>query len=114
MLGNFHVFIVVYINFFQKIFQEHYQSVKRFGHSSERIMVWGQTVCKAYEQTIKVATSKERVNSNNIWDELFMYLDNMAIFLFFFFGLVLNIPVNSYGLDGTVSSPDLTFFPGQA
>ena len=30
----------------------------------------------------------------------------------FLFGFMLKVPVNSYGHDGTVSSPNLTFFLG--
>ena len=67
MLGNFACFFVVCgfffsINFFQKkIFQEYHQNVKQFGSRSGQI--WVQTVCKGYQQMIKVDTSEERVKS---------------------------------------------------
>ena len=52
------------INFLKKIFQKPYQSVKRLDTDQDGHFV--QTVCKGYQQTIKVTASKERVNSNLI------------------------------------------------
>ena len=52
------------INFFKKFFQEHYQSVKRFGSGSGQHSVGpdlGQNICKDYQQKTKVAANKERV-----------------------------------------------------
>ena len=49
-------------NFFKKLFQEHYKSVKQFGSRSTDIlsvMIWVQTVCKGYQQTTKFAASKK-------------------------------------------------------
>ena len=54
----------------KKIIQEYYQSVKQFGSRSGTTkirpdilsgLIWIQTVCKGYQQTTKVATSRERV-----------------------------------------------------
>ena len=66
MLGNFHAFVVVSwlffkINFFKKLFQEHYQSVKLLG-SRMLVLILVQTVCKGFQQMTKVTASKERVN----------------------------------------------------
>ena len=69
MLGNFACFLssaeIVKINFFKKLFQEYHQSVKTvWTHIRPNKMsglVWVQTVCRVYQQTIKVATSRERV-----------------------------------------------------
>ena len=47
------------INFFKKLFQEHYQSIEQFGSRSGRTFC--QTVYKGYQQTTKVDASKERV-----------------------------------------------------
>ena len=52
------------INFFKKIFQEHYQRVKRFGSGSGQHSVGpdlGQNDCKDCQQKTKVAANKERV-----------------------------------------------------
>ena len=52
---------------FQKVFQEHYQSVKRFWIHIRinvlSVLIWIQTFCKVYQQTTKVAASKERVKN---------------------------------------------------
>ena len=49
------------ITFFEKFFQEHYQSVKQFViHSVDPDM--GTECCKGYLLGTKVAASKERVN----------------------------------------------------
>ena len=53
------------INFYQKIFQEHFQNAKWFGFRSDRInvlsvLIWVQIVCKGYQQTTKVSACKER------------------------------------------------------
>ena len=37
------------INFFKKLFQEHYQRVKPFG-SSLSVLIWVQTVCKGRDE----------------------------------------------------------------
>ena len=41
------------INFFKKLFQEHYLSVKQFGSRSDRQNVQN-SICKGYLQTTKV------------------------------------------------------------
>ena len=46
------------MNYFKKLFQEHYQSVKQF--ESRLVLIWVQTVCKSYQKMTKEA-SKERV-----------------------------------------------------
>ena len=47
-------------NFYKKLFQEHYQSVKQFGSRSNTHilsdLIWVQTVCKGNQQTTKVKT----------------------------------------------------------
>ena len=71
MPGNVCVFVfcrfVFKISTFPKIFQEHYQSVKRFvtrsGPTRLSVLIWIQTVCKGYQQLAKVAASRERVKS---------------------------------------------------
>ena len=66
MLGNFSHFcrpllkFYFKINFFKKIFQEYYQSVKWFGSRSGPTF-WVQNVCKVYQQTIKIAPSKLKI-----------------------------------------------------
>ena len=39
--------------------------------------------------------------------------NNFSVIFACLFGLILNIPVNSYGHVGTVGSPNLTFFLGK-
>ena len=48
------------IIFFKKISQEHYQSVQNRTKALS-VLIWVQTVCKGYQQTINVVASKERV-----------------------------------------------------
>ena len=47
------------INFFKKFFKEHKQSVKKLDH----ILILVQTVCRGYQETTKVAASKEKVKT---------------------------------------------------
>ena len=63
MLGNFSCFCCRLLAFFRINFQKHYQSVKQFGFKS------GPTICKGYQQTPKVAASKERVKMlpSRVW-----------------------------------------------
>ena len=70
ILGNFPCFSCrlptsFKINFFKKFFQEHYQCQTvwiRVRNDILSVLIWVQTVCKDYQQTIKVAASKESVN----------------------------------------------------
>ena len=52
------------INFFKKIFQEHYQSIKRFG-SILSGLIWVQTVCKGYQQTAKSLQARKESKTDN-------------------------------------------------
>ena len=66
MLGNYSCFCCHLLIFskliFQKLFQEHYQSGKRFrSRYRTLILIWSQTVYKGYQQTTKVASSMVRV-----------------------------------------------------
>ena len=44
--------------------QEHFQCVKWFKSRTGPVLIWFQTVYKGYQQTIKVAASKEKVKIN--------------------------------------------------
>ena len=59
----FHLLSFFKINFFEKYFQEHFQSVRRFG-TRLGLTFWVQTVCQGYQQKTKVVASKERVMEN--------------------------------------------------
>ena len=52
------------INFFKKLFQEHYQSVKtvwiQIRPDILSGLIWFQTVCKNYQQMTKVSTWRQR------------------------------------------------------
>ena len=62
MLGNFACFLssaeTFKTNPFKKFFQEYHQSVKTVW-TQIRPNFWVQTVCRVYQQTIKVATCRE-------------------------------------------------------
>ena len=67
MLGNFHAFVVICGIFFhfQKILsgtlsqcQTVWIQIRTYVLS---VLIWIQTICKVYQQTTKVTTSKERV-----------------------------------------------------
>ena len=67
MLGNFscfycHLLTFFQINFFKKIFQEHYQNWVQIRTDIMSVLIWVQTVCKGYQQTTKVATNRKRVS----------------------------------------------------
>ena len=59
------------INFFKKIFQEYHQSVNILSG-----LIWVEAVCKGYQQTTKVTTSRERVEeySSIILEYIFLFL----------------------------------------
>ena len=71
MLGNFSCFCCrllhfCKINFFKKIFQEHYQCQTvwiQIRTDILSVLIWAQTVCRNYQQTTKVTASKEKVNA---------------------------------------------------
>ena len=69
-LGIFHAFVVVCWHFHNQLFQK-----ESFRNTSEcqtvwiqirtdvtSVLIWAQTVCKGYQQTIKVAAGQESVN----------------------------------------------------
>ena len=47
------------------------------------VLIWVQTICKGYQQTTKVAASKERVNQLVIDCILFYYKSNAKIYGYF-------------------------------
>ena len=63
MLVNFSFSGCRLLTFFKKFFLEHYQSVKRFPDQDQHSVGidLGSNCCKGYQQTTKVAASKESV-----------------------------------------------------
>ena len=53
------------IKFFNKFFQEHYQSVKWFDSRSEWVLIWIQTFCKSYQQTTILPLVKKELTILN-------------------------------------------------
>ena len=67
MLGNFSCFcrLLAYfkINFFKKIFREYNQCQTvwiQIRTDALSVLIWGQTVCKGYQQTAKMTSSMVR------------------------------------------------------
>ena len=68
----------------------------------------GDTVGKPWQAF--TAHLCDKYQSQTCW--LILFVTNQPAELLF--GLMLNVPVNSYGHVGTVNSPNHTSFPGQA
>ena len=69
MLGNFSCFCCMLLTFFQKVFHKHYQEYQMVWIQMDilSVLFCVQTVCKGYQQTAKVAASKERVEGECGW-----------------------------------------------